>query len=465
MLRQKATIVVDLGFGDSGKGTIVDYIARTSPVSTVVRFNGGAQAAHNVHTPDGRHHTFAQFGSATFVPGVRTHLSHYMMLDPPALLNEAEHLQALGVHDALARLSIDRGARIVTPFHKAANRIREVLRGSGIHGSVGMGVGETMADWVAFPHRTVYAADLRSPETLVEKFRFFQNLKADEFRPRLQELALDARLAEEVKLLTAYDAPEKLAVAFWRSAMALRIVDGAYLQKLALEGDLVFEGAQGVLIDEWHGFHPYTTWSTTTFDNALSLLREIGFTGTVEKLGVVRAYATRHGAGPFPTEQTHLAALVPDPHNTFGRWQGGFRTGWFDAVLVRYAIGVCGGVDSIALTNLDRIEGLTGVKVATAYRLANSSRTERDAIVTKSRSEETVQIVESLKKKPFLTDLGYQEILTRIVSRAQPIYAEAPRGDAFVGMIERELRAPVSITSYGPRSGDKRIRESHRIAA
>ena len=87
MLGRKATIVIDLGFGDSGKGTIVDYLARTSRVSAVVRFNGGAQAAHNVYTTDGRRHTFAQFGSGMFVPGVKTHLSRYVLLDPPAPLH------------------------------------------------------------------------------------------------------------------------------------------------------------------------------------------------------------------------------------------------------------------------------------------------------------------------------------------------------------------------------------------
>jgi adenylosuccinate synthase len=465
MLGQNATIVVDLGYGDSGKGTIVDYLARTRPVGTVVRFNGGAQAAHNVHTPDGRHHTFAQFGSGTFVPGVRTHLSRFMLLDPAALLNEETHLRALGVADAFVRLSIDRLATVVTPFHKAANRIREVLRGSGRHGSVGMGVGETMADKIAFPHQTVFAADLRSPETLVEKLTFFQKLKFDEFGPRLSELARDAGLADEVKLLASPEAPERLAVALWQNAMRLRIVDSDYLATLALQGDLAFEGAQGVLIDEWHGFHPYTTWSTTTFDNAIALLDGIGFEGSVEKIGVLRAYATRHGAGPFPTEATHLSQLLPDTHNTFGRWQEGFRAGWFDAVLARYAIAVCGGIDALALTNLDRITGLSSVKVATAYRLDDVSRKEREAVVSASTWDESGMVVESLRKKPFLTDLGYQESLTAIAERAQPIYRSAPRGEEFIHMIERELHVSVSIASYGPAAGDKRVRTPLRTAA
>src|ERR1700736_3433551 len=107
-------MVVDLAFGDCGKGTIVDFLARQTGAHTVVRFNGGPQAAHNVVTDDGRHHTFSQFGSATFVPGVRTFLSRFMLLEPYALFNEAAHLREVGISDALSRLLIDGRCSIIT---------------------------------------------------------------------------------------------------------------------------------------------------------------------------------------------------------------------------------------------------------------------------------------------------------------------------------------------------------------
>ena len=117
---------------------------------------------------------------------------------------------------------------------------------------------------------------------------------------------------------------------------------------------LIFEGAQGVLLDEWRGFHPYTTWSTTTDRNAKEILGDLHYTGPIKTLGVIRAYQTRHGAGPFPTETTDIASTCRDEHNGVSRWQGQFRVGWPDHVLTRYAIGCCLHVDGLVMTHLDQ---------------------------------------------------------------------------------------------------------------
>src|SRR3954452_5420312 len=132
---QHALLTVDLGFGDAGKGSIVDFLARAHAAHTVVRYNGGAQAAHRVVTssPSPREHVFAQFGSGTLA-GAATHLSRFMLLDPLAMLEEARHLAALG-SDPLQRTTIDEGAPIITPFGRAINRLRELARGSQRHGS------------------------------------------------------------------------------------------------------------------------------------------------------------------------------------------------------------------------------------------------------------------------------------------------------------------------------------------
>ena len=125
----RAFAVVDLGFGDAGKGLLTDFLVRRTGASVVVRFNGGAQAGHNVVTSDGRHHTFSQLGAGSFVSGVRTFLSRDVVVHPTALLREAEALREKGVRGALERVAISEHARIVTPYHQALNRLRELARG------------------------------------------------------------------------------------------------------------------------------------------------------------------------------------------------------------------------------------------------------------------------------------------------------------------------------------------------
>src|SRR5260370_18697973 len=142
----KVFIVVDLGFGDAGKGSVVDYFTRQFAAHTVVRFNGGAQAGHNVITSEGQHHVFSQFGSGSFVPGVRNYLSEYMMVNPLNLMKEAAHVESFGL-EPFENLVVDKNALITTPFHQAVNRLREIDRGKHAHGSCGMGIGETRLDW------------------------------------------------------------------------------------------------------------------------------------------------------------------------------------------------------------------------------------------------------------------------------------------------------------------------------
>lgn len=462
-MERKATIVVDLGFGDAGKGTIIDFLARRAINPTVVRFNGGGQAAHNVITPDGRHHTFAHFGSGSFV-GARTHLSRFMLINPLAMVSEAEHLAAVGVGNVFSRLTVDEDALIITPFQRAANRLREIARGSGRHGSCGMGIGETMADMIAFPLQAVRTRDLRNPETLFRKLSFFQEMKREEFRHQLEHLVTNPFGKVEAQMLLDPDAPRQFAELLWRIAMRFIIVPHTHLAKLAAEGDLILEGAQGVLLDEWHGFHPYTTWSTTTTKNALELLNELGYDGSIERLGVLRAYYTRHGAGPFVTEDNGLSLLLPEAFNKPGTWQGDFRVGWFDLVMARYAIAVS-PVDALAITNLDRFATLPNQKMAVAYRVPSNALQHGGKRIALSSTDGVNERVDRLFRKELLTDLSYQEALTRLLQSAVPEYREVSVGEQYLETIEQELMLPVSIASYGPTALEKRLRTRFSLAA
>ncbi|HEY8077289.1 MAG TPA: adenylosuccinate synthetase, partial [Labilithrix sp.] len=168
------TLIAGLGYGDEGKGTTVDFLARVAKTRLVVRYNGGAQAAHNVVDGE-RHHTFAQLGSAT-LSGVPTLLSRHVLVNPIALFAEARHLEAIGVRDPLGMLRVEADALVTTPFHVAANRLREMSR-SGRNGSCGMGIGETMGDSLADPEGALRVRDLDSPTIVGEKLMAVRDAK------------------------------------------------------------------------------------------------------------------------------------------------------------------------------------------------------------------------------------------------------------------------------------------------
>ena len=455
-LRQ-AHIVVDLGFGDAGKGTLTDWLVRRHDARLVVRFNGGAQAGHNVVTEDGRHHTFAQFGAGSFVPGVRTHLARTTVLHPLALLVEARHLARKGVPDALARATVSEGARVITPFHQSAGRLRELARGAGRHGTCGVGVGETVGDALAHPAEALQARDMRHPEALLRKARATQERLREELAEVLRAVKALPQAGPELAMMEDRDVSARWVEALKELRADTLVVEDGWLGDRLREGPVVFEGAQGVLLDEWRGFHPHTTWSTCTFDNALGLLREHGFDGPVHRLGVLRTYATRHGEGPLPSEPCAPAARLEEPHNDASGWQGRFRVGAFDAVLARYALAACGGADSLAVTHLDRLEARW--PVCTAW-LAPPDCDEGSFL----RDSSTPTHITGLRLGP-RGDLAWQERLTRGLWACQPVCeeralgAEPPeRARRFMAWVEDILGVPVSVGSHGPTARDKHPR-------
>ncbi|GAA4901443.1 adenylosuccinate synthase [Stackebrandtia albiflava] len=409
-------IVVDLGFGDAGKGTVVDWLCAMRGHRTVIRYNGGAQAAHNVVTPDGTHHTFAQFGAGSLVPGVHTHLSDRMLVDPLALATEADHLASCGVADPWRRLTVDERALITTPWHRAANRARELARGRDRHGSCGMGIGETARYALRYPQDAPTVGDCRAPARLRRKLA-----------------ALAGRLPHDPA--TPVPEVDRVAAVLADFAATVRIVDGSHVSGLLADGPAVFEGAQGVLLDEWHGFHPYTTWSTTTTANASAILAESGGGATAFRLGVLRAYTTRHGPGPLVTEDPELSTRLPEPHNSTGRWQGAFRAGHFDAVAHRYALAVTGGVDALAVTHLDTVAD-SPVRMCDTYRMPDGS-TLTDLV-------------------PGDRDLERQRRLTARLSTARPVLRDPLSGDR-AAEVSAALGVPVALTSHGPGRLAKRV--------
>lgn len=457
-MNKHAYVVTDIGYGDAGKGTVVDYLTRQSRSTVVVRHNGGPQAAHNVVTSDGRHHTFAQFGSGSFVPDARTHLSRFMLVNPLNMIREAEHLIALGVTDIWRRTTVDEDALIILPWHQSANRLRELARGGGRHGSCGQGVGEAQADHLSHPSMSIHARDLRDINSLAERLR---QIRDDKYRRLRYEITLPdtPAMEQEWGVFTDPNLIPWLCEEYRYWCRIIDIVPDTYLNVLARNTEqLIFEGAQGVLLDEWYGFHPYTTWSTTTPVNALTLLSELDEAIPVTKLGVMRAYTTRHGPGPFVTEDRGLAGPLREYHNGMGEWQGAFRYGHLDLMAHRYAIAACGGIDELVVTGIDRLAPLNDWYVCSEYRLKEPA-SDLDRYFERSAGRLT-----GIKLGPF-ADLKYQARLTQLLMSMSPVYQyvtntpnQAVRETELLERIETILDLPITLVSTGPTAEDKRVR-------
>lgn len=405
--------LVGLGFGDCAKGATTDVLCRDYQFDTVVRFSGGAQTAHHVIRDIGGYHRFAQYGSGTF-RGVKTYLSRYALVDPISLAGETDRLSRLGVKNPLSLMTIDGAALVTTPYHAMANKVLENRRGVNHHGSCGVGVGETrrMADrFLADNIKPLQVKDLKNKTETIAALESLLDLYVYEgiFRD------------EELRLIPGVEELADIYADFYAS---VSIGDGNQLTELLQSENCLFEGTQGVLLDEWSGFHPYTTWSQTTFDNVNALL--VMANQTAYKLGCMRVYATRHGAGPFPTEDGVLGLDLRERHNGTGVYQGSWRAGHLDFVLLKYAIECCIHLDGIALSHLDMLN-YTDQRVCRKYTLDGA-----DISAIHPRFDE---------------DLDKQAKLTEILSRVTPVLEPWHMDPEFC--IRQETNVPVVMKAYG----------------
>jgi adenylosuccinate synthase len=443
------TIIAGLGFGDEGKGSTVDWLTRHHGSKLVVRYNGGAQAGHNVVLPDGRHHTFSQWGSGTFA-GAETLLSRHMMINPIFAKQEARHLERCGISNPLGMLYVEHGALVTTPFHVAANRIHELARSKdgGVHGTCGMGIGETMADKVAGHDDVILAMTIKDPVLLRQRLKRCQERKLRE----IQFLEFDKASptgSRELEILTNPAIVDEVAEEYEMFAAAVTLVDDHWLMdRLSMSDEhVIFEGAQGVLLDEWFGFHPHTTYSTCTFQNATDLI-DFADVERVRRLGVLRVFHTRHGEGPFPTQEEGYDAWTKDDHNGFATWQHDFRAGPFDMVLARYALDVIGGVDGLAFTHVDKLHDRQEVPVCWGYDWKPG------------------RVAQRLLKKHVIADLEYQEKLGQLVRNSKPLCNRVKVGGEHAAMLHalslgEALNTPVALISKGQTWKDKTMVQHH----
>lgn len=361
----RAYLVAGLGYGDEGKGATVDFLAREYGAGLIVRYNGGAQAAHNVVQPDGRQHTFAQFGSGMFHPGVRTHLSRFMLVNPINQMREEQALREVGITDAWERTTVDPRALIITPFHRAVNRFNAE---PGFHNAkqentCGQGIGECREFHLNYGEKALFAGDIKKGwGWTTQKLRFIRETILGRWR------TMPPLVAGEDDLEVCWK---------WYKEWPAKI------QRLSTQTEtapVIFEGAQGVLLDETYGMAGFNTWTDCTFNNALRILDEDGGTDNYIRVGVIRSYYTRHGAGPFPTEDADLT--YPEPHNGDDGYQGKFRRGHFDYVAFARALRIVEGIDMLAINHLDQIQVSLGAGIRSLPSIQAHGPTYKDRVLT-----------------------------------------------------------------------------------
>lgn len=349
--------VVGTQWGDEGKGKVIDWLATRADLA--VRFQGGNNAGHTIAVGDKTYKT-ALLPSGV-VQGKLSIIGNGVVVDPWALLEEINRARGLGLLVTPENLVISEGATVVLPLHRELDLAREARAGDKKIGTTGRGIGPAYEDKAG--RRGIRFADLADPAALrdrVERLLAHHNpLRTDLGLPRLQPDAILTPLRELAPLLAAHVRP-----------VVWRIINAA----IANGQRVLFEGAQAAMLDVDHGTYPYTT-SSNTVAGQVSAGTGVGTHAMGRVLGIVKAYTTRVGAGPFPTELTDetgerltrgaAGGLGAEFGTNTGRKR---RCGWFDAVLVRQSIEL-NGVSGMVVTKLDVLDGFTTVKICTGYRL------------------------------------------------------------------------------------------------
>jgi adenylosuccinate synthase len=344
--------VVGSQWGDEGKGKIVDWLSERADV--VVRFQGGHNAGHTLVIGN-QTYKLSLLPSGVVRPGKLGVLGNGVVIDPWALLDEIAAIAKQGVTVTPHNLIVAENAALILPLHRAIDRAREAARGARKIGTTGRGIGPAYEDKVA--RRAIRVCDLADPAELKGKIddlllhhnALLRGLGA----PPIDGASLHRELVDVAPRLLPFAAP------VWQR-----------LDQARRQGKrILFEGAQGAMLDVDHGTYPYVTSSNTVAAQA-GAGAGLGPRGIGYVLGITKAYTTRVGAGPFPTELTDaIGERLGERGREFGTVTGRKRRcGWFDAVMVRQAIKT-GGIDGIALTKLDVLDGMAELKACVSYRL------------------------------------------------------------------------------------------------
>ena len=412
-------VIVGAQWGDEGKGKIVDYFC--GDFDYVVRFGGGANAGHTL-VVDGRKVSVHLLPSG-WVRGKICMLGPGMVIDPNGLRQEMEQVAVAGRSLATGQLRISARAQLVMPYHRQLDELRE--GNAGALGTTRRGIGPAYEDKAA--RRGLRMVDLLAPERATGALEVAHAAAAERIAAlggRAPELsAMQTELREQAKHLAPYVCDASLELH----------------QAIRAGKRVLFEGAQGVLLDLDHGTYPFVT-SSTTLPGGACAGAGLGPSLLDDVVGVTKAYTTRVGAGPFPTELgSQAAAQLRQRGGEFGATTGRpRRCGWLDLPALRYAVRV-GGLSKLALTKLDVLAGMAEPYVCTAYELNG-----------KSQEEVPVHAADWQAVKPIYRRVeGFDSLDDEVQS-----YADLPRSARdFVELVEREVDCQICLVSVGPGRG------------
>jgi adenylosuccinate synthase len=426
-------IVIGTQWGDEGKGKVVDLL--TERAAAVARFQGGHNAGHTL-VIGGEKTILSLIPSGILRAGSRCYIGNGVVLSLPALLKEAQTLIDRGV-PVFERLRISPGCPLILPSHVALDQAREVAKGVNKIGTTGRGIGPAYEDKAS--RRALRVADLFNPQHFGEQLAEILDFHNFVLTQYYRQPAIDVAKTRE-ELLAQGERVKPLVVDVTQELADLR----------ASGANVLFEGAQGAMLDIDHGTYPFVTSSNTSGGGAATGTG-LGPRAFDYVLGIVKAYATRVGAGPFPTELfdatgEHLSRVGHEFGSVTGRPR---RCGWFDAVALRRAV-IHSSVSGLCVTKLDVLDGLDSIRICTAYRSGGRITTQPPMLVEDFGSVE-----------PVYEDLPGWHESTVGLTRYEQLPANARR---YLERMQEVVGVPVDIVSTGP-DREQTIILNHPFAA
>ena len=413
-------VVVGTQWGDEGKGKIVDLLMQNAQV--VVRYQGGHNAGHTLKI-NGEKTVLRLIPSGMLRTHVQCYIGNGVVLSPEALLTEIKELEKKGI-DVRSRLHISQACPLILPCHIALDKAREVHKGKAAIGTTGRGIGPAYEDKIA--RRALKVSDLLHRDRFVSKLTELMAYYNFILTQYFEQPAVETQMLLE----------ESLA---WADELRPMVTDvTSRLHEHRKQGDaILFEGAQGVYLDIDHGTYPFVTSSNTCVG---SVINGAGFGPLYLDyiLGITKAYTTRVGGGPFPTELTNdIGAQLASRGNEFGAVTGRpRRCGWFDAVLLKRSIEL-NSLSGLCLTKLDVLDGLDTIQIAVAYR-------DRQGVLLE-RPPQAAEDFEGLEPV-YETLPGWQESTENVTSLA----ALPANALAYIKRLEALLEVPIDMLSTGP---------------